>query len=486
MSLLFIFPILLSIVMGISIYFLKVKKILLDICLISTCFITVILAFILFFVKENLRLELFCITQEMIILFNVDTLGKIFALLFSFIWFIVSIFTIKYMDKEDNVNKFYSFTLLTLAFMIGLAYSGNLITMYLVFELVTLSSMPLVMHSKSKESKKAALKYLFYSLAGGFLGLIAVITGIHYSYNAGEFIFGGSIANNVIPEMLIFVQISLLCGLIGFGAKAGVFPLQAWLPTAHPVAPSPASSLLSGLITKAGVIVIIRLVFFVYGQKIMAGTFVQYIWECLLLITILLGSTLALVQNTFKRRLAYSSISQLSYILLGICSLQENGFNGSILHIISHAMIKVGLFLVAGYLIYQYDIHHVSELDGLGKKSPIAMWCFTLFSLALIGVPPTGAFFSKWYIALGSLESGLSLLSYLAPIVLLISAILTAAYLLSISIKAFFPNKNEEYKKIKEPLLMYIPLIILFIGVFSVGVFSEYILDLVDMIWRGL
>jgi multicomponent Na+:H+ antiporter subunit D len=342
------------------------------------------------------------------------------------------------------------------------------------------------MHSKSKESKQAALKYLFYSLGGGFLGLIAIVTGIYYSYGAGEFIIGGTVPNTLSPELMIFAQISLLCGLIGFGAKAGVFPLQAWLPTAHPVAPSPASALLSGLITKAGVIVIIRLVFYVYGQQFMAGTFVQYVWEGLLLITILLGSTLALLQNTFKRRLAYSSISQLSYVLLGVCSLQEVGFNGSMLHVLSHAMIKVGLFLVAGYLIYQYDIHHVSEMEGIGKKSPIAMWCYTLFSLALVGVPPTGAFFSKWYLAIGSLNSNLSVFEYLGVIVLLTSAILTAVYLLSITIKAFFPTKKEEVKKDKEPVLMVLPLIILVIGVFAVGIFSTHITDIISMIWRGL
>ena len=485
MNILFLLPIVLSIIVGICVYFIKAKKIVYDICLLATCFISMAIALSLFFVDSWFRVELFYITQDIIVLFSVDTLGKVFGLLFSFIWFVVSIFTIKYMEKEENINKFYAFTLLTLAFMLGLAYSGNLITMYLVFELVTLSSMPLVMHSKSKDSKQAALKYLFYSLGGGFLGLIAVIAGMHFSFIGGEFVFGGSI-DYIAPEMMVFVQIAILCGLIGFGAKAGVFPLQAWLPTAHPVAPSPASALLSGLITKAGVVVIIRLIFFVFGQDLIVGTFVQYVWEILLLITVLLGSTLALLQNTFKRRLAYSSISQLSYVLLGICSLQEVGFTGSLLHILSHAMIKVGLFLVAGYLIYQYDIHHVNEMEGIGKKSPIAMWCFTLFSLALVGVPPTGAFYSKWYLALGSLQSGLPVLDYLAPIVLLISAILTAVYLLSITIKAFFPKFKFEIKKDKEPVLMVLPLVILVIGVFAVGIFSGYISDIVSLIWRGL
>ncbi len=486
MEVLILIPLILCIIMGISLYFVKSNKKVLDIMLLSTTAVTFVLSLVLLFANQPLRLGLFSITQDLTILFKIDEIGKIFGALFAFIWFVVSIFSIKYMDHEENVNKFYAYTVLTLSFMIGLAYAGNLLTMYLVFELVTLSSMPLVMHSKTKESKSAALKYLFYSLGGGFLGLIAVVAGIHFSSNFGEFVFGGSL-NTISSSALPFVQIALLCGLIGFGAKAGVFPLQAWLPTAHPVAPSPASALLSGVITKAGVIVIIRLVLYTFGYSFMNGTYLQYVWETLLLITILLGSTLALLQKTFKRRLAYSSISQLSYVLLGICSLTEVGFYGSILHVLSHAMIKVGLFLVAGYLIHEFEIHSVDEMEGLGKKSPITMWCYTLFSIALIGVPPTGAFFSKWYLALGSLESGLTFFDYFGAVVLLISAILTAVYLLSISIKAFFPKEKREISKVKEPLLMVVPLIILVVGVFVVGIFSTQIIEIfISSVWEVL
>ncbi len=485
MNILVLFP-LVIVVLGIVLYFLKSKKKVLDILLIITTSISLIFSLILCFFDNNLKIELFRITTELIVLFKLDLISKIFIVLFSFIWLLVSIFSLKYMDKEENVNKFYSYTLLTLGCIVLLSLSGNLITMYLMFEMVTLASMPLVMHSKTKESKKAALKYLFYSLGGAFLGLISVVIGILYSSNGGEFILGGSLVA-LSSSNKIAIQIALLCGLIGFGAKCGAFPLQSWLPSAHPVAPSPASSLLSGVITKAGVIAIIRIIFYSFGTSIIAGSFVQYTWEVLLLITILLGSSLALFQKNIKRRLAYSSISQLSYILLGISSLTEEGFCGSILHVLSHAFIKVGLFLIAGFLIYQYDIHNVDEMEGMGKKAPISMWCFTLFSLALVGVPPFGSFFSKWYIALGSINSGLNFFNYFGAVVLLISAILTACYLLSISIKAFFPKNKEGLKREKEPLLMVIPLIILVSSVFLVGIFSSYLVDLlISVIGGGL
>ena len=476
MQALFLIPILVSLVSGIGLYFVKSHKKIFDIILIATTVLVLGFSIGTLFIPNELSLTLFNITKDITILFKVDVIGKLFGLLFSFIWLMVSIYSLKYMEKEENINKFYAFTLMTLAFMLGLAYSGNILTMYLVYEFVTLCSMPLVMHSKTDESKKAALKYLFYSLGGGFLGLICIVTGMISSTNGGVFVLGGSLELANGGET--FALVALLLGLIGFGAKAGMFPLQSWLPSAHPVAPSPASALLSGVITKAGVIVIIRLVLYVFGPNLIQGTFVQYTWESLLLITILLGSCLALLQNTFKRRLAYSSISQLSYVLLGICSLTEVGFAGSMLHVLSHAMIKVGLFLVAGVLIHQYEIHDVSEMEGIGKKSPITMWCYTLFSLALIGVPPTGAFFSKWNLALGSLQSGLHFFDYFGAIVLLISAILTACYLLSITIKAFFPKEKVEIVKEKESLLMVIPLIILVVGIFAIGIFSSSISEL--------
>lgn len=479
MQCLYLIPLVLTIILGIYLYVCKNRKPVLDIILISGCIVCVGCTLALCFASSDLKLSLFKITEEMTLMFKVDVISKIFGLLISVIWLIVSIFSIKYMDKEENVNKFYAYSLLTLAFMLGLSYSGNILTMYIIYEFVTLASMPLVMHSKTKESKKAALKYLFYSLGGGFLGLFAIISGMIYSTNGGEFILGGSFSKELVSSGLTLVQVAILCGLIGFGAKCGAFPLQSWLPSAHPVAPSPASALLSGMITKAGVIVIIRLVFYVFGTSLIKGTFVQYTWEVLLLITILLGSTLALLQNTFKRRLAYSSISQLSYVLLGICALNEDGFVGSLLHVMSHAFVKVGLFLVAGVIIYQYEIHKVDEMDGIGKKAPITMWCFTLFSLALIGVPPMGAFVSKWYLAQGSLSNGLVFFNYFGAVVLLISAILTACYLLPISIHAFFPKEKVEYKKDKEPILMVVSLIALVVGVFAIGIFSGYIVDMI-------
>lgn len=475
MQALFLIPIALCILSGAFFGFFKRRSFFADLLFLSTAAVALIFAFSLFFAGNELSIELLAISGDLILLLKVDAMGKIFGFLFALIWCVVSFYTIRFFKENENAHRFYAFDLLTLAAMLALSYSGNALTMYVAFESVTLASMPLVLFDKTPEAKRAALKYLFYSLGGAFLGLIGIVAGIAFSSDGGQFVLGGTL--DVEEGSKIFVQIALLLSLIGFGAKSGVFPLQAWLPSAHPVAPAPASALLSGVITKAGVVAIIRLIFYVYGVDLMRGSFVQYVWESVLLITILLGSSLALFQDSLKRRLAYSSISQLSYVLLGVCALNEDGFVGALLHVGAHAFIKVGLFLIAGILICRYSIHQVSEMEGIGKRAPVTMACFTLLSLALVGIPPSGAFFSKWFLALGSIGNGMLFFNYFGAVILLISAILTACYLLSISISAYFPRSKRAFQREKEPLGLLIPVVILVIGVFVIGFCSGNISD---------
>ena len=259
-------------------------------------------------------------------------------------------------------------------------------------------------------------------------------------------------------------------------AKAGMMPLHAWLPIAHPVAPACASSVLSGVITKAGVLAIIRVVFYQFGASFIAGTWVQIAWIILALTTVLTGSMLAYKEKVLKKRLAYSTVSQVSYILLGIFTMTSVGLVGSLLHVLAHMGIKVTLFLTAGAVLYKTHKREVNELEGIGKVMPIVITCYSLASLGLVGVPPLGGFYSKWFLASGALTSEIGALGYVACAVLLVSAILTAAYLLPIMIKGFFVGdkvieKNEPNK------LMTIPMILLVVGVFLVGIFSGYIVD---------
>lgn len=282
--------------------------------------------------------------------------------------------------------------------------------------------------------------------------------------------------------------------LIGFGAKAGMFPLHAWLPTAHPVAPSPASAVLSGIIVKSGVLAIIRVVYYIVGPDFLRGTWVQYTWMTLALITVFMGSLLAYREPVLKKRLAYSTVSNLSYILFGLAVLSPAGFTGALLHVVFHGVVKCGLFLTAGIFLFCCGKTRVEELAGIGRRMPAVLWCYTLLALSLIGIPPTCGFISKWYLAQGALEADLGAWGYVGTAVLLISALLTAGYLLPVVTRGFFPGRTPimeqegklQYEEVsgsgqentsletgrQEPRLpMLIPLIILAALALAIGLF---------------
>jgi len=472
MGYLILLTVLLPLILGISLYFIKNdnrnRK---NIIISSVIGLTVVLNIVLAFFGG--KFNLFKLTPSLSIGFMIDRLGSFFAIAISIVWLLVTIYSFEYMKHEENENKFYCFFFLSFASLMGMCYSRNLVTIYVFFELITLCSFPLVMHNKTKESISAAMKYLFYSIGGAFLALIGLFYLINYSNN-GDFTYGGIIDFTNLDKNIMHIVIFL--GVLGFSAKAGMFPLQSWLPTAHPVAPSNASSVLSGIITKAGVFVIIRIIYYIVGPAYLVGSWVQITLVILALITITLGSGVAWACKNFKKRLAYSTVSQVSYILLGVFLMNEVALVGSLLHVLAHMGIKVALFLTAGAVLYKTHKKNVEELEGIGKVMPIVMVCYSLASLGLVGVPPLGGFYSKWFLATGALATSYGALKYIACAVLLVSAILTAAYLLPITINGFFVGdrvieKNEPNK------LMTIPLIILVVGVFFVGIFSGYISD---------
>ncbi len=328
----------------------------------------------------------------------------------------------------------------------ALCYSGNLFTFYVFFELMTLTSVPLVMHELTHEAVMAGLKYLFYSVGGAFLSLFGLFLftaqGAELTFTAGGVLDSASASG--VARLAVFLMI------LGFGTKAGMFPMHGWLPTAHPVAPAPASAVLSGVITKAGVLGILRTVYYVAGPELIRGTWVQYAWIGLTLITVFMGSMLAYREKVLKKRLAYSTVSQVSYVLFGLSLLQPVAFVGALLHVVFHSLVKNGLFLSAGAIICKTGKTKVDELKGIGKEMPVVLWCFTLAGVTLVGIPPTSAFVSKWYLATGSLASGIPVVSWLGPVVLLVSALLTAGYLLTVSIDAFLPGSDYNYAALEK------------------------------------
>ncbi len=394
--------------------------------------------------------------------FHVDPLGRVFAAVITVVWLMAGIFSCEYMKHEKEEKRYFGFYVLVYGVLMALCFSGNLVTYYMFYEMMTLTTLPLIMHNKSREAIMAGLKYLFYSLCGAYLALFGIYFLNRYAGTL-DFTAGGSGLEAAGGHSALMLAVVFLM-ILGFGVKAGMFPMHAWLPTAHPVAPAPASAVLSGLVVKMGVLGIIRVIFYVVGPEVIRGTWVQTAWLTLTLITVFMGSMLAYREKVMKKRLAYSTVSQISYILFGLALLNPEAMTGSLLHVVFHACIKSCLFLSAGAIIYKTGKIRVDELTGIGKEMPVTIWCYTFASLALIGIPPASGFISKWYLAGGSLESGIPVFSWLGPVILLVSALLTAGYLLPITIRGFLPGADYDYEGLqkKEPSgVMVIPLLIL-------------------------
>lgn len=410
------------------------------------------------------------------IVLGTDAVGRLFALLVAALWLIVSVFADEYMTHEHNQARFFGFYVASLGSLIGICMAGNLVTLYLFYEMMTLLTVFLVIHAGTNKAIDAGIKYLGFSVCGAALGLLGMFYLQQYQ-TTDLFVAGGTLDAAAAAANTGGLRVALLLMLLGFGAKAGVLPLFAWLPTAHPVAPSPASAVLSGLITKMGVLAMIRVVYFQFGGDFLAGSWVQTVVLCLAIFTVFMGSMLAYKEKTLKKRLAYSTVSQVSYILFGILLVSPDGFYGALLQLVFHAIAKNGLFMAAGAIIFHLYKTHTYELKGAGKRLPVIMWCFALYSLSLIGIPPTAGFVSKWYLAQGGLAFGV--LGLVGTAVLMVSALLTAGYLLPIVTDAFFPGDGFDYGHLHIPqkkhlnLNMRAPMLILGVSLVVLGLFPN-------------
>ncbi|MBR5127673.1 MAG: proton-conducting membrane transporter [Roseburia sp.] len=431
---------------------------------------------------------LFSLGKNMDIFFRVDAVSKLFAAVVTVVWILAGFYAFEYMKHEKEEKRYFGFYVLVFGVLYALTFAGNMVTYYLFYEMMTLLSMPLILHSKSKEAIMGALKYLFYSLFGAYMVLFGIYFLNKYALTL-NFTAGGTLNMQAVAGNEGILLVAAFAMIVGFGVKAGMFPLHAWLPTAHPVAPAPASAVMSGIIVKMGVLGMVRVVFFLFGADFIRGTWVQTVWLVLSLITVFMGSMLAYREKVTKKRLAYSTVSQISYILFGMALLVPEGLTGSLLHVIFHAVIKSTLFMCAGAIIYKTGKTSVDELKGIGKEMPITIWCYTFASAALIGIPPASGFISKWHLAIGALDSGIATFSWLGPVVLLVSALLTAGYLLPITVNGFLPGADFDYGSLKkkEPVkMMVIPIMILAALAILLGVFptpvTDYISAIVNMV----
>ena len=415
-------------------------------------------------------------TDVLKISFRADETALLFAAFTTLMWLVVGIYSFGYMAHDEHKKRYAFFYILVYVVLMGLDFSANLVTMYLFYELMTLNSIPLILHEMKEESISAAMKYLYYSIAGAFLALFGIFV-LSQMAPTMDFVAGGNMTD-LTNEGLVLAGVFLM--ILGFGAKAGMFPLHAWLPIAHPAAPAPASAVLSGVIAKSGVLAIIRVVFYIVGADKIRGSWVQIAWMVLALLTVVMGSARAFNENVLKKRLAYSTVSQISYVLFGLSTLHPVGMTGALLHVIFHSISKSLLFMGAGSIIHQTGMTDVTQLRGMGRRMPVTVGGFAFAALSLVGIPPFAGFFSKWYLANGALSSGVKGFAWIGPVVLLLSALLTAGYLFPIVVQGFLPGKEYDKtpeKKCEAGLSMTIPMMVLSALTLLLGVFSNGLIE---------
>lgn len=423
--------------------------------------------------NKSPEIVLFDISPGISLALRVDTAGLIFALSASLLWIACSFFSIGYMRglSEKKQTRYYASFAVCMSATIGVAFAANLLTFIIFYEILTIATYPLVIHKETPEAIAAGRKYLAYLLTGA---LALVVAGALTYYFSGELDFrSGGFLDGAIgqPKLLVI----FLLYLVGFGMKSALIPFHSWLPTAM-IAPTPVSALLHAVaVVKAGVFGFVRVIGFVFGPVLFHDIEAASILAVMAGLTIVISSLLAIYQDNLKRRLAYSTIGHLSYILLGIALLSPGAWVGGVLHIVNHATMKIVLFFCAGAIYVKTHLEKVSELDGIGRQMPITMGAFALASIGLVGMPPINGFISKWF--LGEGMAGTDEGIYLG--ILLLSGLLNAAYLFPIIRRAFFVNSEKVVKFDEASPFMVVPLVLialfaLFLGLMPDGIFRFY------------
>lgn len=417
------------------------------------------------------------------LLFRLDAMGGMFASLVSVLWILCIFYAFEYMTHEGGENRFFAFYTMAFGVMMGISFAGNLVTLYLFYEFLTLITLPLVIHSEDIAATTAARIYLIFSISGATVAMMGIAI-IALVGGTTAFVPGGVMSG--VAAGASALQIAYVLCFFGFGVKSAIMPFHAWLPCAS-VAPTPVSALLHAVaVVKAGVFAVARVTYFSIGPEVLNGTTAQAIVLSATLVTILYGSAMALMQKHLKRRLAYSTVSQLSYILFGLALMTPGGYLGGMMHLVGHAIVKITLFLCAGAILYKAHKEYVWELRGIGRRMPVTMGVFTIASLALVGIPPLPGFFSKWFLTAAASGSGSNMLAFSGTAVLGVSALLTAIYLFGVCVNAFSPGGESDAGTdgggLSDPgRYMTVPLVILAIAIVVFGVLVEPIMQITTL-----
>jgi len=419
-------------------------------------------------------LTIFRFTGNLSITLQADGLGGLYAALVAFLWPLAMLYSFEYMKHEENEKSFFLFYIATYGVTLGVALAENILTMYFFFEMLSLITLPLVMHTRTREAILASRTYLYNMLGGAafaFIGMIFILTyGTTSSFVAGGVLDLEKLGGRTNMMLVIYV----LC-FCGFAVKTAIWPFSSWLPKAG-VAPTPVTALLHAVaVVNTGAFAAMRVTYFSFGAKMVKGTWAQNVIMVLAVFTIVYGCSRALKETHIKRRLAWSTVGNLSYILFGVALMSPMGFAGAMAHMVFHSFMKITSFFCAGAVMYMTGRSYIYELDGFGRRMPKVFGIFTVSALALMGVPGLCGFVSKWHLAKAAVSSE-SILAYVGIGALLVSALLTAIYMLSIVVRAYFPEKDFDYETIrgvKDPgWMMLVPLMVFVVFIFVFGLHS--------------
>ncbi|WP_104205270.1 proton-conducting transporter membrane subunit [Billgrantia saliphila] len=374
----------------------------------------------------------FTVVQGASFLLQVDAMGLMFAGLSALLWLATTVYAIGYLEDSPNRKRFFGFFTLCIASTVGIALAGNLFTFLLFYEMLTLSTYPLVAHRGHPEALRAGTIYLRYTLAGGLVLLLGVVA-MHVL--VGDVSFGQrEMLADLGPDARPMLTVLFVVLLAGLGVKAALVPLHGWLPRAM-VAPAPVSALLHAVaVVKAGAFGIVRLIYDIYGIGLSHELGLLSLLTGIAVVTILYGSVRALSQQELKPRLAYSTVSQVSYIILGISLFGPYGTIAGLSHLLHQGLMKVTLFYCAGNYAEELGIHRIDDLNGAGRRMPLTSVAFTVAALGMIGMPPVAGFITKWYLGMGALQAGMPWVIA----VLVVSSLLNSAYFLPIVHRLWF------------------------------------------------
>lgn len=435
----------------------------------------------------NINVFWWQLMPELDISFAVEPLGMLFALIASFLWLVTTCYSIGYMrsHKEENQSRFYIFFAIAISAVMAIAFAANLFTLFIFYEVLTLSTYPLVTHAGTEKARNGGRIYLAMLLGTSMLFFLLAIICTWFVAGTLDFKLNGIFAVDVDKNL---AGVLLVLFIFGIG-KAAIMPFHRWLPAAM-VAPTPVSALLHAVaVVKAGVFTVLKICVFIFGLDLLSVLPTTQFLLYLAAASVFLASLVAMRQDNLKARLAYSTISQLGYITIGALLATSSGVIASSMHIVMHAFGKITLFFCAGAILVTLQKSRISEMRGIGRQMPITMCAFFIASLSIIGVPPTGGTWSKWFLLMATIETE----QWILMVILMLSSILNIAYLLPISLHAFFPNisankgissgsRHQETQITEAPLPSLIAIIITTLACLTLFIYPQPLFELASAI----